>query len=180
MDDRFRIKTPCDRQRSNIARVGKALYCDRCEKNVVDLTRATRREALALAPEGSCVRLRVDGDGNPVFRPEIERFTSGRTLAIVASLVGGCAAEPPSPTAVARAPEIEAPVSECMIPLAPDAEGAPAPIAAVEPDVAMVAEATQRKRRARTRRPHAPAPPPPMAPPPYVQQGGYEIIDGGI
>lgn len=171
MDERFRVKTPCDRRESTIALVDGALYCSRCEKNVIDLTRATRRQALALAPEGSCVRLRVDPDGNPVFRSDPDRF-SPRALALVATLAG-CAAE----TTSAPIESAEAPMPECMVPLEPSA-----PIAAVapsaepsEPDPLMVEEATRRKRRAR--QPHPPAQP---AFPVYGQSGGYEIVDGGI
>lgn len=91
----FRLASPCTENLDTMPRTADGAYlCGKCEREVVDLRRATKKGALAIVDEirkqgdGSvCARLNVRPDGTPVFAPEpsrLARFVG--PMALVGSL----------------------------------------------------------------------------------------------
>jgi hypothetical protein len=159
-------------------------HCARCDHVVVDLTDATRARAEAIARESGgrlCVRMRVDEDGEAVFRePPLVPLRRAAAGVAVAALMSACdpgidagAAAPPA--AVAPLEPLRVDLGAPMLPI----DRADVPARAVEPapsscvhehDAGMAAPADAddgaptAEQRARTRRKHrrSRGQPPPM------------------
>ena len=75
---KMRIATPCSENLDAMPRAANGdVHCTKCDRDVVDLRRATQKRALAviqaLRTEGDgkvCVRVRAHRDGTPVFAAE--------------------------------------------------------------------------------------------------------------
>lgn len=89
---KIRVATPCSENLDAMPRTADGAYqCGKCQRDVVDLRRATRKRALAVIGalraqgDGSvCARLNVRSDGTPVFVPEpsvLARFVGPVALA---------------------------------------------------------------------------------------------------
>ena len=95
---RDRLSSPCHAAaRGELSTGERGLWCAACEREVIDLTRLTRKQALPVlrSREPVCIRVRLDAEGEPVFVPEIERGPRGWIVA--AALAAGCTAPPPAP-----------------------------------------------------------------------------------
>jgi hypothetical protein len=99
----------CDQRWADLEPRGPGRYCALCDTTVIDVSRLSRREVRErLRAEGRiCGRVRLDEDGEPIFRAEPERRLGVRALAVVGALAGGCTAGGDGPE-----PRIERAVSE--------------------------------------------------------------------
>ncbi len=88
----MKIAKPCTEDLDSMGRTASGGFaCARCELDVVDLRRATRKRALTvlaeLRAEGGrvCARVRARPDGTPLFRPDppsgLARFAAPVALA---------------------------------------------------------------------------------------------------
>ncbi|MCC6874333.1 MAG: hypothetical protein IT378_08540, partial [Sandaracinaceae bacterium] len=95
---RDRLSSPCHAAaRGELSTGERGLWCGACEREVIDLTRLTRKQALPVlrSREPVCIRVRLDAEGEPVFVPEIERGPRGWIVA--AALAAGCTAPASAP-----------------------------------------------------------------------------------
>jgi hypothetical protein len=72
----LRVAYECDEDWSRFAGEGATRLCDRCVKQVHDLSALTRREATELLRRHDgriCVRFTHDGEGRVLFRSERDR-----------------------------------------------------------------------------------------------------------
>jgi hypothetical protein len=174
----MRLKQPCPAN-ADRSPTADGWYCRTCAKDVIDLTRLTKRQAQPLIDRGGiCVRLVLAPNGEPVFAPE-PRGSALRSLALAGALAIGCAgAAPREPESVAS---VQGP------PMSPD--NLPVGVAADEVDHATLTAwqtpPDQEGPMKVTPRPHAvpaaaisPAPLAPLPPTAYPQE--YEILEGGI
>ena len=82
---------PCGPRWADMPARGAGRYCARCDQTVIDVSRLTRKEALARIRAGRvCGRAVLDPDGEPIFKREPTRL-GVRALAMVGALAGGCA-----------------------------------------------------------------------------------------
>jgi len=87
----LRILNPCFENWDEMAPQGPGRFCDTCKHTVLDLSCATQDEAKQLLeanPKLTCVKLRRDKSGVPVFRPPSK--SSVRWLALGLSLLAAC------------------------------------------------------------------------------------------
>lgn len=90
----LRVLSPCDEKWESMTPQGPGRYCDRCEHTVLDLSRATRREAQALLDKHAdlnCIQMIVDEDGLPVYRSGSLRVV--RRMAMSFGLLAACGAQ---------------------------------------------------------------------------------------
>jgi outer membrane protein OmpA-like peptidoglycan-associated protein len=115
---KLRVADPCVASWEEMAPSPLGRRCERCEKDVHDLRFVTEARARAVVllfggDEPPCVRLRVDVEGDAVFRSERTRSVRRREPVIVAaalaSLSTGCGASTPAETVAA--PAVCAPVA---------------------------------------------------------------------
>ncbi len=135
----FRIDEPCHEDWQGMERVSDGRYCGRCEQRVIDASRMTESQLAKLfdkAPDGLCAQLRVDADGNGVFRPERRPPRPQRTggLVLVSALLG-CSSEGTGGEVPATQPAL---VGEVLPEAAPELGTEPEPEqepAGTEPDI---------------------------------------------
>lgn len=105
-DFKARFAGRCDERWSDLAPRGRGRWCARCETEVLDLSRMSHAEAVEATRGGACGRVRLDAEGDPIFREPPDRGPR-RALVVLAALAGGCAgasAEPPEPPIAAAPP----------------------------------------------------------------------------
>lgn len=109
--DSPRIVAPCPLSLADLRRDGTRLHCDVCRRDVIDTTRLTRRDTLAMleqAAESVCMRVAYDANGRsvhvedaPATHPEGPRRP--RRLAwATAMLLAACAPDPRTTNDAAR------------------------------------------------------------------------------
>ncbi len=104
MDPRFQLEFECHEAWDEMREVEPGQRrCERCSENVVDLSRMTKKKALALvtSERPPCVNYLVVA-GEPVFAREVLR---GGVLAAAAGLLAACSA-PAEPPSLAPEPEV--------------------------------------------------------------------------
>jgi outer membrane protein OmpA-like peptidoglycan-associated protein len=108
----LRIASPCTAAWEQMAPVSGGRWCERCERPVHDLTRATalevRATAVVFGRSGLCARLRVDADGEAILRvprpsPSRARPTLAAAVLGVGAAAAGCASAAPSDAQIAEA-----------------------------------------------------------------------------
>lgn len=110
MKDPLALRHRCHQRWADLAPNGRGRHCAECDTTVVDLSRLTRKAALAKVASGACVRVVRDGSGAAVFRPEPSAKAG---LVVAAALLGGCAGSPdPAPTTPEVPPAAAAPALE--------------------------------------------------------------------
>jgi hypothetical protein len=102
-----RLGRSCDEQQA-LTPNKRGFHCARCEKDVVDLTRLTRKQAQPYLQTKGCIRINLGPNGEPVFAPEVER-RSVRGLLLAGAMAVGCVAMPP------RSPEKSADRTELVM-----------------------------------------------------------------
>jgi hypothetical protein len=88
-----RLKHPCP-GRADRTPNADGWHCRTCAKDVVDLSRLTKRQAAPLLAQRVCIHVELDARGEPVFAPEPDRSLA-RKLALAGALAIGCASSPP-------------------------------------------------------------------------------------
>jgi outer membrane protein OmpA-like peptidoglycan-associated protein len=135
----LRIASPCTAAWEQMAPVSGGRWCDRCERPVHDLTRATalevRATAVVFGGSGLCARLRVDADGEAILRvprpsPSRARPTLAAAVLGVGAAAAGCASAAPSDPQIAEATCVPT-LTIAVVP--PSAHQAP-PAVAATPD----------------------------------------------
>ena len=69
----MRPRGPSCTEQERLSPNERGYHCTRCNKDVIDLTRLTRKQAKPYMKPGTCVKLSLGPNGEPVFAPEIER-----------------------------------------------------------------------------------------------------------
>lgn len=147
MADPFELAFECQENWERMPEVAPGQRrCERCSETVVDLSRLTRKQALAIvqAPDPPCVSY-LKRDGDPVFA----RPTWGSGLvAAAAGLLAACAAPADEPSCeLAPEPVVEEPLLGDGLPTAPLVTGpigAPMPATVVPQNVTDTARAGDR------------------------------------
>ncbi|MGE0784630.1 MAG: hypothetical protein AB7S26_03005 [Sandaracinaceae bacterium] len=123
-----RLRGRCTQRWADLSPRERGRYCAACDTEVIDLTRVSLAEAIALTEGGACVRVRLNEDGLPMFR-EPPRRGRGPALVVVAAtlgaVAGGCETgeAPTIPAAAAAPPDLDAPAEPprssagCMLPI---------------------------------------------------------------
>lgn len=96
---RMRIPTPCSENLDAMPRTGDGVHCSRCDRDVVDLRRATKKRALAVIaglrasdPEGKvCVRVLATPEGVPAFAKDPSPLARFALPAALAGSLAACA-----------------------------------------------------------------------------------------
>lgn len=130
MTDPFELAFECQESWERMPEVAPGQRrCERCSETVVDLSRLTRKQALAIVrgPNPPCVSY-LKRDGEPVFaRPS---WGNG-LVAAAAGLLAACATPSEEPACeLAPEPAVEEPLLEGALPSAPltvEPVGAPTP-----------------------------------------------------
>ncbi len=95
----LRITEPCAERWEDMPAAGQGRFCDRCQHQVLDLSRVTAAQALAhvllFGGAATCARMRVDAQGGGVFRVEPSRPATRLPLWVAASLSAACSSSPP-------------------------------------------------------------------------------------
>jgi hypothetical protein len=144
MTDPFELAFECQENWERMPEVAPGQRrCERCSETVVDLSRLTRKQALAVVggPNPPCVSF-LKRDGAPVFA----RPTWGSGLvAAAAGLLAACATPAEEPSCeLAPEPVVEEPLLGDGLPTAPlvtEPIGAPMPITVVPQNVTDTARA---------------------------------------
>lgn len=138
MSDPFALSFECQEAWERMTELAPGQRrCDRCSETVVDLSRLTRKQALAVVrgPNPPCVSYLKRGDA-PVFaRPS---WGNG-LLAAAAGLLAACATPSEEACELGPEPATEEPLLEeglASTPLAVEAVGAPTPTAVAPQNVA--------------------------------------------
>ena len=124
----LRLANPCQVDWAEMTPAPGGRHCAQCDKVVVDLTRATRREAIGLASvfggQGLCGRVRHAGDGAVLFKSEARADRPlGMNMAMVAFGIGAAACHD-APRAVE--PVTESPRAPHDVPSPPPASSSEA------------------------------------------------------
>src|SRR5262245_16226687 len=86
----MRLKTPCPARADRVPNVG-GWFCRTCERDVVDLTRLTRKRAMPLIERGGiCIHAALDRNGDPIFAPEPPERSLLHSVALAGALAVGC------------------------------------------------------------------------------------------
>lgn len=137
---RIRLAFECDEPWESMTIEDGARRCARCQERVVDLSRLTRKQALAvLEDENTCVSFLEARSGRAIVRADPHR--AGAFVGVAAGLLAACSGSAdapqlsPEPSATVAAP---APQPAALPPPAPVAGEAPpvtdaAPASAEEP-----------------------------------------------
>ncbi|PCC73727.1 hypothetical protein SAMN02745121_06845 [Nannocystis exedens] len=124
----LRVLEPCRENWDTMEPTAVGRRCQACEREVIDLTGVTERQAKRLlADRRACVRMRVGDHGLPLFRREPPRLGP----AAAAMALAACAPHTPEAQRLAPAIEVERTASERPTPVIPEA--APRVAAAPEP-----------------------------------------------
>lgn len=112
----IRADSPCHERWTDFEKREGGRHCGSCDVTVVDLSRLSRKraEALVIAAGGKlCARMRVDGRGEPVFRPE--PAGASRLVGVAVGLLAAACDAPPAPPPAA----VAAPVATLLTDLSP-------------------------------------------------------------
>lgn len=139
MDDRFELEFACQEAWEEMRELSPGeRRCERCSESVVDLSRMTKKKALAVVgqKEPPCVSYLVMGD-EPIFRREAMGALRSGVMAAAAGLLAACSApEPacdlaPEPAALQDEPLLDPAVSAG--PLSPTVGAPTTPTPALTP-----------------------------------------------